>query len=164
MDEPAQGWSIRRCSITDPDAVRLIAEVQAEYVVRYGSPDETPLEPGYFEPPRGCFYVGALDGVAVATGAWRRRTDVTALGSTDTAEIKRMYVNAGVRGRGLARAMLAHLEAAAHAAGAAVMILETGAAQPEALALYGSSGYVPIPGFGHYRGSPLNRCLAKALY
>jgi GNAT superfamily N-acetyltransferase len=163
MDEPLQGWSIRRCSFEDPDAVRLVAEVQAEYVERYGSPDETPLEPGYFEPPSGSFFVGSLEGVAVATGAWRRRTDVEALGSTATAEIKRMYVRADVRGRGLARAMLAHLEDTAGAGGAAVMILETGAAQPEALGLYASAGYVPIPGFGHYRDSPLNRCLARAL-
>ena len=35
------------------------------------------------------------------------------------------------------------------------MILETGLAQPEAIALYESSGYIPIPGFGFYQDSPM---------
>ena len=156
-------WRIASSLISDPDAARLVEEVQAEYVVRYGSRDDTPLEPGYFEPPQGAFFVGYLADEPVATGAWRRRTDVTALGSADSAEIKRMYVAPAGRSRGLARAMLAHLEDTAREAGVEVMILETGTGQPEALALYASSGYEPIPGFGYYRDSPLNRCLARLL-
>jgi GNAT superfamily N-acetyltransferase len=156
-------WRIEPLPITHPDAARLVEEVQLEYVARYGSRDETPLEPGYFAAPNGAFFVGYLDGVPVATGAWRRRSDVDALGSTAAAEIKRMYVAPAGRGLGLARAMLAHLERTAAVSGAAVMILETGTGQPEALALYASSGYEPIPGFGHYRRSPLNRCLARLL-
>jgi GNAT superfamily N-acetyltransferase len=74
-----------------------------------------------------------------------------------------MYVVAARRGQGLARAMLAHLEGTARAAGAEVMILETGLAQPEAIALYESAGYTPIPGFGHYAWSPDNRCFARRL-
>lgn len=164
MAEPeARGWVIRPRLITDPDAAALVEAVQLEYVARYGGRDETPLEPGYFEPPAGAFYVGYLDGVPVATGAWRRREDVEALGHRSSAEIKRMYVDPAARGRGLARAMLAHLERAAAAAGASVMILETGAAQPEAIALYESSGYQAIPGFGFYRDADLSRCLARVL-
>lgn len=157
------GWRIEPCLITDPDAARLVEEVQLEYVARYGSRDETPLRPGYFEPPGGAFFVGYLDGVPVATGAWRARDDVEALGARASAEVKRMYVAPAARGRGLARLMLAHLEDTAAESGAEVMVLETGTGQPEALALYDSSGYVAIPGFGHYRNSPLNRCLARRL-
>ena len=43
------------------------------------------------------------------------------------------------------------------------MVLETGTAQPEAMALYESSGYTPIPSFGYYQDVPLNRCYAKPL-
>jgi len=43
------------------DAVRLIEEVQQEYVARYGGMDETPLDPLMFDPPLGSFYVGYLD-------------------------------------------------------------------------------------------------------
>jgi GNAT superfamily N-acetyltransferase len=156
-------WRIDLLPISHPDAARLVEEVQLEYVARYGSRDETPLEPGYFDLPAGSFFVGYLGDEPVATGAWRRRTDIEALGSTACAEIKRMYVAPAGRRRGLARAMLAHLETTAAAAGAEVMILETGTGQPEALELYASSGYQLIPGFGHYRRSPLNRCFARVL-
>lgn len=154
-------WEIRRVRITDPDAALLIEEVQGEYVVRYGGRDATPLDEDTFEPPQGAFFVGYLQGRPVASGAWRRRRDVTAYGSDLTAEVKRMYVTPPARGLGLARAMLAHLEATAAAAGAEVVILETGTSQPEAIGLYESSGYVRVPGFGHYRDSPLNRCFAR---
>jgi len=146
-----------------PDAIRLINAVQQEYVARYGGMDETPLEHAMFDPPQGSFFVGYLGDAVVATGAWRRRDDVMAMDSTSTAEIKRMYVAPAGRGRGVARAMLVHLEATASAAGAEVAILETGIEQPEAIALYESSGYVPVPKFGFYRDSDLSRCYGKRL-
>lgn len=154
---------LRQVSIADPDAQILIEQVQEEYVVRYGGRDESPIDHAEFVAPRGAFFVGHRDGVPVVSGAWRRRSDVEFAGTTSTAEIKRMYVAPVARGLGLARQMLAHLEATAQAAGAEAMILETGLKQPEAIALYESSGYVVIPGFGHYRDSPVNRCFAKLL-
>ncbi|WP_432476529.1 GNAT family N-acetyltransferase [Nocardioides sp. GXQ0305] len=154
---------IERVGFGHPDALLLIEEVQEEYVARYGGRDDTPLDPLMFEPPAGSFYVGYLDDRPVTSGAWRRRGDVEAFGTVDTAEVKRMYVVSSARGRGLARAMLAHLELTAHEAGARAMVLETGLAQPEAIALYESSGYTRIPSFGHYRWSPQNRCFAKPL-
>jgi GNAT superfamily N-acetyltransferase len=157
------GWRIERLPITHPDAALLVEEVQGEYVARYGGRDETPIVPTYFDEPNGAFFVGYLDGRPVATGAWRRRTDVLVDGSSLTAEIKRMYVAPQARGLGLARAVLAHLEETARAAGAEVMVLETGERQPEAIALYESSGYLPIPGFGYYKDAPLSRCMARSL-
>jgi len=157
------GWRIESLPITHPDAALLVEEVQGEYVARYGGRDETPIDPAYFEEPDGAFFVGYLDGRPVATGAWRRRSDVLVDGSSLAAEIKRMYVAPGARGRGLARAMLAHLEDTARASGAEVMVLETGLRQPEAIALYESSGYLPIAGFGFYKDAPLSRCMARNL-
>ena len=154
---------IGRVGFGHPDALLLIEEVQEEYIARYGGRDNTPLDPLMFEPPAGSFYVGYLDDEPVASGAWRRRADVEAFGTIDTAEVKRMYVAPRARGLGLARAMLAHLERTAHEAGARAMVLETGLAQPEAIALYESSGYTRIASFGHYRWSPQNRCFAKSL-
>ena len=139
----------------DPDVVRLVAEVQAEYVVRYGSQDAAAVDPREFDPPDGLFLVGRLDGVPVASGGWRR------VGPAE-AEIKRMYVAPAARHRGLARAMLAELEATTAAAGFARVVLNTGTEQPEAMALYESSGYEPVPGFGHYAGYPRARFYAKA--
>ena len=154
---------IEHLPITHPDAAQLVEEVQEEYVARYGGRDETPIEPGYFSAPAGAFFVGYVEDRPVATGAWRRRADVAVDGVTATAEIKRMYVAAGARGAGHARTMLAHLERTAHEAGAAVMVLETGERQPEAIALYESAGYTRIPGFGYYRDAPLSRCYARVL-
>lgn len=157
------GWRVVRCSPADPDAAILIELVQAEYVARYGGRDDSPVEVTEFAGEDGAFFVGYLDATPIASGAWRRRADVEALGSARTAEIKRMYVRPQARRSGLARLMLAHVEATAAAAGAEVMILETGTAQPEALELYTSAGYRLIPGFGYYRDSPLSRCLARRL-
>ncbi len=160
---PEQDLRIDRVEFGHPDALLLIEAVQEEYVVRYGGRDDTPLDPLMFEPPAGSFYVGYLDDVPVVSGAWRRRGDVEVAGSRDAAEIKRMYVAPQARGRGLARGMLAHLERTAAEAGARVMVLETGSAQPEAIALYESSGYTRIESFGHYKWSPENRCFGKVL-
>ena len=153
---------IRRVGYGHPDASLLIEQVQEEYVVRYGGRDETPLDPLMFEPPDGSFYVAYLDGVPVATGAWRRST-VAAFGTRHTAEIKRMYVVPAARGRKVARAMLAHLEADAAAHGAEAVVLESGLRQPEAIELYESSGYTSIPSFGYYRHAPLSRCYGRRL-
>ena len=133
---------IKQVGYGDTDASRLVAEVQQEYVVRYGGPDGTPVDPAEFTPPSGLFLVGYLDGVPVACGGWRSHGD--------DAEIKRMYVVPAARHRGLARQLLAELERAAAAAGHHRTILESGSAQPEAIALYRSSGYTPIAPFGHY--------------
>ncbi|HEX4247931.1 MAG TPA: GNAT family N-acetyltransferase, partial [Pseudonocardia sp.] len=59
--------------------------------------------------------------------------------------------------------LLAELERTAVEAGARRMVLETGVAQPEAIQLYLSSGYLPIPKFGVYRHAPGSRCFAKPL-
>jgi len=146
-----------------PDTARLIEAVQAEYVERYGGRDESPVDPLMFEPPHGTFLVGYADQEPVATGAWRRRTDLEAFGSTAVAEIKRMYVVPAARGAGHARAVLAELERTAAEAGVEALVLETGLRQPEAIGLYTSSGYTRIPSFGHYRDSPLNRCFGRRL-
>lgn len=131
----------------DPDVVRLVAEVQQEYVRIYGGPDAAAVDPAEFSPPIGLFLVGLLDGVAVAIGGWRR---IDEPGFAEAAEIKRMYVSVDARRRGLARRILAELERTAAAAGIDRLILNTGPVQPEAVALYESSGYTPVPRFGHY--------------
>ena len=154
---------IERVGFGHRDALRLIAEVQQEYVARYGGEDETPLDPLMFEPPSGSFFVGYVGGQPVVSGAWRRRDDVAALGSTAVAEIKRMYVAPAARGQGLARTMLAHLEVSAAAAGRDVVVLETGDQQPEAVALYVSSGYVPVAAYGYYACHESSRYFGKRL-
>jgi GNAT superfamily N-acetyltransferase len=154
---------IEQVRVTHPDALLLIEAVQQEYVARYGGRDRTPMVTTELDPPSGAFFVGYRDDRPVMTGGWRFRDDVTRLGSSRPAEVKRMYVDPSARRQGLARLMLAHLEATARTAGADVMILETGTAQPEAMALYEAAGYERIEPFGHYAWSPHNRCFGRVL-
>lgn len=139
-----------------PDVIRLVDELQAEYVTRYGGPDETPIEPGEFDPPDGRFFVGLLDGDPVVSGAWRRLAD-------QRAEIKRMYVAARARRLGLARLMLAELESTLAAEGFDEVVLMTGTAQPEAMRLYESSGYRTRAAYGIYACAPDARFYRKVL-
>ena len=151
-----------------PDAAKLNDAVQQEYAERYGDEgDITPLDPSMFEPPRGVYLLAYdQDGRPVATGGWRAQ-EAGGEGYADgDAEIKRMYVVPEARGTGLARRILAMLEEDARAAGRVRMVLETGTAQPEAMALYASSGYSRLPEeakFGLYRHEPLSRCFMKSL-
>jgi len=144
----------------DEVSQRLIAGVQQEYVIRYGSPDETPVDPAEFEAPDGVFVVAFLDDEPIGC-AGLRRTDESD-GPADI-ELKRMFVRAEFRGRGFARVLLDHIEQRAREFGSSRLILETGTVQPEAIGLYESAGYQPIPSFGYYAREPLNRCFAKPL-
>ncbi|MEV7371159.1 GNAT family N-acetyltransferase [Streptomyces sp. NPDC090301] len=157
--------NIRPTPYDHPDAVALNDAVQAEYAVRYGDEgDATPLDAGMFVPPRG-LYLLAYDpeGDPVATGGWRTQDKNDEGYENGDAELKRMYVTPGARGLGLARRILAALESDAREAGRTRMVLETGTAQPEAIALYTSSGYAPCAKFGMYRDYDNSRCFAKPL-
>ncbi|MET9551335.1 GNAT family N-acetyltransferase [Streptomyces sp. NPDC006645] len=148
-----------------PDAVKLDAEVQLEYAALYDSEgDATVLSPAMFDPPRGLYLLAYDTGDRpIASGGWRSQETNDEGYSDGDAEIKRMYVTVEARGRGLARRVLALLEEDARAAGRTRMVLETGTMQPEAIALYRSSGYTDCSKFGHYRHNPLSVCLAKPL-
>ncbi|MFC8432129.1 GNAT family N-acetyltransferase [Streptomyces sp. NPDC057253] len=156
---------IRHVPFDHPDAVKLNDQVQAEYHVRYGDGgDATELAPADFAPPNGVYLIAYDEWDSpVATGGWRAQ-DTNGEGNLDgDAELKRMYVIEEMRGRGLARRILTALEDHARAAGRRRMVLETGTKQPEAIALYTSSGYEPCAKFGYYRHFEDSRCFAKAL-
>jgi GNAT superfamily N-acetyltransferase len=130
-----------------PIARTLTAAALADLTARYGGEgDGAPIEAMEFDPPEGCFLVATVDGQPAGCGGWRSlASDVS------VAEIKRMYVVPEFRGRGVARAILAMLEETARAAGKKRMALETGTAQPEAIALYERCGYERITDFGYYK-------------
>ncbi|WP_245597208.1 GNAT family N-acetyltransferase [Jiangella gansuensis] len=155
-DRDQTGLFIRALRYSDPVVRALETELQQEYVERYGDPDETPVNPDEFTPPLGRFLVGFVGNEPVATGGFRRHSD-------GVAEIKRMYVAHEHRGGGHARRLLAELEAQAVEAGYRRVVLETGLRQPEAIALYSSSGYVATDPFGHYVDAELSRFFAKDL-
>lgn len=109
--------------------------------------------------PLGTFLVAWSEGRAVGCGALRplpggRETD---------AEIKRMFTIAEVRGRGVGRAVLAHLEGTARELGYQRMFLATGTAQPEAMALCVSASWSPVAPYGDYCGAEQTRCFGLVL-
>lgn len=123
----------------DPRAQPLLAELSVEYSGRYDIPREQMLtwltaKPEQFTAPDGGLYVGLSAGVPVTGGAFTRF-------DADTAELKRIWTDGNHRQRGLATALLRHLEAEIVARGYRRVYLTTGHRQPEAEALYLAAGY-----------------------
>lgn len=141
---------IRPVPVDDPVLHELAGEAYTEMARRY--PEEQP----YPLPEAARYLLATLDGSPVGCCA------VVPAG-TGVAELKRMYVRPGQRGRGAARALLRSAERLAARLGAATMRLETGLRQPEAIRLYEAAGYRPIPAYPPYQDNPLSRCYAKSL-
>jgi len=148
---------------THPDVTALVSAVQLEYRQIYGEGDATVVDPTEFEPPAGLLVVGYVDGQPVAMGGWRRRPPGGPVPGSAPAEIKRMYVVPGARGRGLSRQVLSALEESAAAAGVDVLVLESGEPQIAAVTLYRSSGYTTAPRYGAYAHEPDAVYLQKRL-
>jgi putative acetyltransferase len=88
----------------------------------------------YYSEKQGSFWV-AHDGDRFA-GMF----GIESVGSI-AAELRRMYVDAGHRKRGLARMMLEHAEQTCREAGSPVLTLSTSELQQAALAFYRNAGY-----------------------
>lgn len=78
-------------------------------------------------------------------------------------EIKRMFVQPDKRGQGIASAVLQELENWAIEIHCNKLLLETGMAQPEAIALYKKHGYQKMPNYGQYAGVENSVCMFKSL-
>jgi putative acetyltransferase len=146
-------------AVEDPftaDAAALLEALDADLRARYPSSSIHSTDLADIAPGRGVFVVARLGGRVVGCGAVRRLGD--ALG-----EVKRMWVAPAARRRGVARRVLEQLENAARGLGLTALRLETGARQPEAIALYESSGYGRIPCYGEYANDPHSDCFEKRL-
>ena len=93
---------------------------------------------------------------AVGCGALARRDG-------DWGEIERMYVSPGVRGRNLGALILDTIEQHARGLGLAVLRLETGQRQVEAVSLYRSRGYLPRGPFGEHDADQFSLFMEKQL-
>ena len=141
---------IRAVPYDSPVARSLTTAALADLAERYGgNGDDTPVHASEFEPPSGVFLVAYLANRPVGCAGWRSHGD-----AGEDAELKRMYVAPEARGRGVARRLLAEVERSAREHGRVRLILECGDRQPEAIALYRSSGYQLIENFGYYRDEP----------
>ena len=140
------------------DARRLIAGLDAGLAELY-PPEERfgpNLKPEHLEEGRGAFLVAREGDRAVGCGAIR-------LLDPKTAEVKRMFVEPDQRGRGVGKAVLTSLEAAAKNMGVHRLVLETGVHQHAAIALYGRAGFTQVECWGEYLSSPSSICFEKNL-
>lgn len=120
----------------------------AEYVAELNRRSERGFDPSAgatalpheVRPPAGQFFVAYLRGEPIGCGAVKHHPDAPA-------EIKRMWIAPRARGLGLGRRLLERLEACAWSGGARVARIETSAVLGEALALYRSAGWRPVPAF-----------------
>ena len=134
---------VRREPADDEPGRALLAGFEREIAERYPGwdPSQGPTAlPAEIGPPTGCFLVAYVDGQPSGCAALKRLDE-------ETAEIKRVYVAPQARGHGVARRLLTALEAAARELGYARARLDTGARQPDAVALFRSSGYEEIPDY-----------------
>ena len=127
-----------------PDALWCLARYFEELAARF----EAGFDPGRggaagdrdMAPPAGAFLIARFENAPVGCAGLKLHPD-------GIAEVKRMWVSPGMRGRGLARRMLRHLEMHARASHARALRLDTNGALKEAQSLYRSEGFVDIPRF-----------------
>lgn len=155
--------SVQRESIHTSDASRLLAEAFDELARRYADYSQTdaalfPVE--HVEQAGAVFLVARLDD-STTVGCVALRP--LAVGGEPTAEMKRMFVMAEARGRGVGSALMAAVEREAQAMGYSRLRLETGDLQPEAIALYEKYSFVRIPCWGSYASDPDSVCYEKYL-
>jgi ribosomal protein S18 acetylase RimI-like enzyme len=104
-----------------------------------GFADELATLPGKYAPPRGQLLI-ARDASGTAIGCVALRPLVT----PDCCEMKRLFVSAQGRGRGLGRALTGAVVAEAAKLGYAELRLDTLPSMHEAIALYRKLGFAPI--------------------
>ncbi|WP_020015722.1 GNAT family N-acetyltransferase [Promicromonospora sukumoe] len=176
--EVLAGLTVETVGWDHVDAVRLRADQQQEIDLRYAQPgrpsttdaDGAPVPDARDQvDPSNVFATLLLrvDGEPAGHAALRDlsgRDDYQGgLHPDGTAEVKRVYVAPGFRGRGLSRTLMTVAEDAARAAGVRHLILESGLMQPESLGLYLRLGYDPVESFGVFSDEPGSRCFGKWL-
>lgn len=149
------GTELVPVAFDDLRAAGLLADVGADMDVRYPGGQASRASGHDFDPP-GTFLLALDDGAPVGCAGLRPH-------GPGEGEVKRLWVSPSARGRGLARALLASLVAHARQQGWSWLVLETGLAQPEAIALYESEDWQPVPPYGQYRDDPRCRCCALDL-
>ena len=141
----------------DQPEVRALVEELNRYLLSLYRPEDCyHLSIEELSQPNVRFFVARRGGVAVGCGALRRLDE-------RTGEVKRMYTSPAARGRGVGRGILHAVEREARALGCRTLVLETGPAQPEALALYRSEGFSERPAYFDYPADGVSIFMEKRL-
>lgn len=162
--------TVRAVTWADAVAAELRTEQEAELHQRYADvlavravPALAPLD---VQRALG-FWIAedARTGEALGCAALQRPDPATE--SADgyrSAEVKRVYVRAASRGRGVATRLMAAVSAAAVGLGCDRLVLSTGPRQPEAAGLYRRLGWQRIPNYGENATMPTVLCFEQPLW
>src|SRR5262245_1730687 len=131
------------------DAQTLIMELEALLAPNYPPESRHGLSVERLLAESVAFFVLRSDGVPAGCGGIK-------LFGAEYGELKRMYVRPQFRGRGFGKLLISHLAAYACAQRVAMLRLETGIHQHEAIGLYERMGFQRVSPFGAYRADPLS--------
>jgi len=149
---------VRRAAPDSPEARVCLGEYYAELARRFDEGFD-PQAGGTardveMAPPDGFFFLAWLDGRPVGCGGFKR------VGERE-GEVKRLWTTPEARGLGVARRLMAAIEAAARAEGMTTLRLDTNRALVEAQALYRKLGYQEV---ARFNANPYAHCwFAKRL-
>ncbi len=116
------------------------AELTRRFEAGFDPAKGHPVRDAEMTPPAGFFFVARLDGRPVGCGALRRVDETTG-------EIKRMWTAPAARRLGVARRIIATIEATARRSSLSTLRLDTNRALKEAQALYRKLGFEEVAPF-----------------
>ena len=140
-----------------PDAIMLIEELEEHLAPFYPATERHGYSMEKLIKQGVAFFVTRYDGVPAGCGG------VQFFDTAEYGELKRVFVRPQFRGLGLAKFMLEHLEAYTLEHNIALLRLETGIHQKEAIGLYERMGYKTRPPFGEYTNDPLSLFFEKKI-
>lgn len=148
--------NIQPVSAKSTDLRDLIRALDDDLLLRYPSEQIYRLNLDDPQLQDVVFVVAYLNQQPVGCGAIRKLDE-------QYTELKRFFVHSAYRRQGIAGALLNELEQHAKQTGFTAIRLETGAAQPEALAFYEQNGYIAIERFGEYTDDESSLCYEKKI-
>ena len=146
------GVSFEHVVSATPEVELLVGELDALLWALY--PPESshglPVASIFADPAVHFVIAREADGEAAGCGAVKVKGD-------ESGELKRVFVRAAHRRKGIAQQLLAHLEEWARGQGLKELLLETGDAQTAAIELYKRTGYGECAPFEPYSSMAPNR-------
>jgi len=147
--------TLKRTNSLDPDFRLLITELDADLRATYDELMNTYDQHNVIE-EIATVVIAYVDGKPARCGCFKAF-------SSETAEVKRMYVRPQFRGLSISAMVLKELEKWAASMRYVQMVLETGEKQFAAIGLYQKGGYVRCDNYGPYINLDTSMCFSKDL-
>lgn len=147
--------TLKRTNSDHFDFQKLVAELDADLSIKNGESDDFFAQYNKIDLIKHVV-VAYVDYKPVGCGAMKEY-------EPKVMEIKRMYVQSQMRGKGVAFAVLGKLEDWAKEMGYEKCVMETGDKMPEAIGLYKKCHYKVIPNYGQYADVESSICFEKVI-